>query len=326
MFKILNLKNFFLATFAFILVFSSVSIPSSAAKFYPVDNQDGDNIQIPSSNENVYAAGNKITVSEQMQKDVVVAGSKITITGTISRSLMAAASEEINVSSNVGGAVRIAANKVTLTGIFNEEVIITASEVEIRDAKISGDLIVSGGKVTIQNSQIFAESKVSYRELNGDLDAQTRGKVEKTKQDFDFAKAFAGFGFWVGLAQQISSLLFLALICFWLYKRNALSSSEIMFNQKFGIDFLIGLGVFVLMIPFLALSFIFQFYFLAITIVGLILLTYALTECVKPIYLANLLKNSLKIELDIKLLIPLVYIGTLILLYIPFLNYLEKAL
>lgn len=323
MLKFFNLKNSFLAFLALVLVLSFSTLPASAAKFYPLENQSSEDIRIPASNENVYAAGQKITVSELVQKDVILAGEKIEITAPVGRSAILAG-EEITINNRVGGAVRVAGSKVTLSGTFNEEVIVAASEVIIKDAQISGDLFVAADKVEIQNSRIFGDSYVSYGSLNGDLKAQTVGEVKESKENYNFSedlsKAFVGLGIWFIIAQQISSLLFLLIICLWLYKRNALILKDIRFDQKFGLDFLLGLGIFVLMVPIFALSFIFQFYFLATTIGGLILLTFILTECLKPFYLANLLKNSLKINLDIKILIPLVYIVTLILLYIPFLN------
>jgi hypothetical protein len=330
MFKSKNPKTFIqkIALFSLVsiitltIILGVFSPKTEAAQFFPKNEKQKETLQISSSDQNVYAASNKINVSESVQKDLVLLGEQINISAPVGRSVMAVAND-ISINTQVFGATRLAGQKIVLTGNFREEVLIAASEVVIKDSQISGDLYIIATKVTIQNSQISGNSNISYNELNGDVKSQTTGQTSLSKQEnySNNFEEFAGvFLIWVLIAQQVSNILFLLIICFWLNKKKALQSFEIIFDNNFGKDFAIGIASWILMIPFLVLSFIFQFYFLAIAIGGLITLTFGLSQAICPIYLANLFKNSLKIEMDIKLLIFLCYLGILILNFIPFIN------
>jgi hypothetical protein len=309
-----------ITTFTIILGF--FSLKTEAAQFFPKNENQKEVLQINSSDQNVYAASNKINVLESVQKDLILLGEEINILAPVGRSVMAVGSN-ININTQIFGATRLAGQKIILTGNFGEEILIAADEVVIKDSQISGDLYITATKVTIQNSKILGNSNINYNELNGDVKSQTAGQVSLSKQE-NYSKNFgelAGvFLVWVLVAQQISNILFLLVICYWLNKKKALQSSEIMFDNNFGKDVAIGIACWILMVPFLILSFIFQFYFLAFTIGGLIMLTYGLAQAVSSVYLANLFKNSMKIEMDIKLLIFLCYLGILILNFIPFIN------
>ncbi|MEI6728647.1 MAG: hypothetical protein WCK98_03310 [bacterium] len=300
-----------------------------AAEFYPKNNENGDNVDIKSTRDNVYATGGTIAVNESIAKDLIAAGGTIEIKGNVGRSLILAGNE-INISSNrVGGATRIAAKKVIITGSFGEEVIIAADEVVIKNANIIGDLYVGANKLTIESSNVSGDAKVSYTELNGDLKKQVRGDVQENKRaktdvksDFSDAAKLANI---LGIvAVQFSVIIFLLTVGYILKRKKKLELPEIVFNNKFGVDILIGLGIIIFALPILIITGFLQLYPLTIVLFALLYLSFVLSAFYFPIYLANLIKNTTKIGLKFEYLLIITYLFVAILSLIPFVNVLAN--
>lgn len=300
-----------------------------ATEFYPKNNENGDKIDIKSTRDNVYAAGGTVTVNESIAKDLVAAGKTIEIKGNIGRSLILAGNE-VNISSNrVGGATRIAANKVIISGSFGEEVIIAANEVVIRNANIIGDIYVGANKLTIESSNVSGNASVSYAELNGDLKKQVRGDVQenkRTKSDMksEFSDAARLVKILEIVAVQFSVIIFLLVVGYILKRKKKLEVAEIVFNNRFGGDILIGLAVIIFAFPAMIITGFMQLYPLTFVLFALVYLSFILSAFYFPIYLANLIKNTTKISLKFEYLLVLTYLFVAILSLIPFVNVLAN--
>lgn len=100
--------------------------------------------------EDLYVAGNDVTIEAPVQNDLTAAGNTVTINGDVTGSLMAAGSN-LTIRSNVGNTTRVAGGNVAISGSVARDLIIFAGTATItKDASISGDLIVFGGELLLQ--------------------------------------------------------------------------------------------------------------------------------------------------------------------------------
>lgn len=303
----------------FLVSVLTLSLPVSSAEFYP-KNDNEQNIEIKATRDNVYAAGNEIKVTESVARDLVLAGSKITITGNVGRSIMVAGSEvDIN-SSRVGGASRIAGSKVTISGNFGEEVIVAGSDVVIENANINGDLIVAANKLTIKNSRISGDAKLSYSQADGDLQAQVLGTVTKNESKRNENSFYGSANVYSFLVTQFSVIVFLLVVGSILSRRNSLALSDIDFSGRYWKDLGIGLGFAFLTLPVVILLSIVQLYPLALLLGTIIYLSFFLSSFFFPIYLANLIKNTAKLDTKISTMVIVTYLVVAILSFIPVIN------
>jgi len=318
----LKIKNLKLVTTLlasiFLFSFLTIALPVKSAEFYP-KNEKEQNFEIKATRDNVYAAGSEIRVTESVAKDLILAGSEISIKGNVGRSIIAAGSKiEIN-SSRVGGATRLAAGEIILTGNFAEEVIVAASSVVIENATINGDLIVSADKLTLKNSRISGNANLTYSTLEGDdLKGQVLGELKKNKvepQPF-----YSGENLYSFLITQLSVIIFLLIVSSILSKRNTLALSDIDFSSRYWKDLGIGLGFAILTLPVVVILSFLQLYPLALLLGAIIYLLYFLSSFFLPIYAANLVKNTAKLETKISTLVIITYLVIAILSFIPVVN------
>jgi hypothetical protein len=319
-----NIKK--IIAFAFmVLALTAVSVTTvqlNAAEFYPKD-EDGENVSISSTRENVYAAGNTVTVDEPIGQDVIAAGNTVTINNSVGRSAMLAGNEIKIEDQIIRGAVRAAGNEVTVEGDFGEELIVTGGIVEIKNSRIQGDLVVAAGQLTLENTVIDGDAMIAVGQYNGqDLEATVAGDVT-FKDGSDESKennreAFSRVGpFFV--VNEIATIIFLALVCWYLWKRRKMEVADIKFNGRFAFDMLTGLvyGILssIVAIILLALYPIVGFSFLSFTFC-LIMLSYALI----PVFLGLLIKNQFNLGLKPYWVVAIVYGVLLIGFLIPILS------
>jgi len=301
----------------FLVTIFTTALPVKAAEFYPKNDQD-QNVEITATRDNVYAISNEISVKDSVARDLILAGSSIKITGNVGRSIIAAGNE-INIDSNrVGGATRVTGNKVTISGNFGEELIVAASEVVIEDANINGDLIIATNKLTIKNSKILGDAKLSYTTLDGDLQAQILGKLDTSvNKEENFYSSTNLFEF---LATQLSVIVFLLIVSSILSRRNSLHLADINLKSEYWKHLGIGLGFAILTLPIFIIASVVQLYMLALVVTGLIYLGFILSSFFFPIYLANLIKNTAKLDIKISNLVVITYLIIAILSFIPVIN------
>jgi hypothetical protein len=296
-----------------------------AAEFYPKNNENRDIVEVQSTRDNVYAVGGTIILNESIAKDLIAAANTIEIKANVGRSLILAGND-VNISSNrVGGATRIAAKKVIITGSFGEEVIIAADEVVIKNTNIVGDLFVGANKLTIESSNISGNANVSYTELNGDLKKQVRGEIQENKRDKSASKDQLSDSAKITTvlaisAVQFSVIIFLLVVGYILKRKKKLQLPEIVFNNRFGVDILLGLGLIILALPVLIITALMQLYPLTLILFALLYLCFILSSFYFPIYLANLIKNTSKIGIKFEYLLIITYFFVAILSLIPFVN------
>ena len=203
-------------------------IQAISAEYY-----EGENVQIESTSQNVYAAGDNIILNNPIAKDAVIAGRDVEVTEAVGRSLIIIGKDiEIDTRA-VRGAVRIAGQDIKISGNFGEEVIIVGQSVEIIDANIVGDLTVSGSYLKMEGSRVQGDAYIATGRIEGsDLEDQVQGEVEKIK-----SKSTGSF--WLNLYVQISVIIALILLGFILVRnRNYLLYKKTKLNKDFGKDIL----------------------------------------------------------------------------------------
>ncbi len=313
-FRTISILSSFLIVFCLIL-----SLPVQAAKFLP-ENDNSQTTDVNDTYENLYVANRTVHVTKPTRKDLVAAGSDIKIEAPVERDLILAGNNvEVN-TYIIGATTRIAGNHVTLHGTFNEDVIIAGKDVEIKDSIIHGDLIVAAQSLKVSNTQIDKDFRGSYQTLDGDLNQQVRGKIYKDTFDNNKHDQDSGFKIFLKFGQELSLLLGLLVLAYYLSKCKKLEVSGILLNRRLGFDLLIGLGFLVLALPILILSFILQIYPLVIALLGLGTLLLFLSNIYLPIYLANLVRNAFKLKFSLIYTIIGTYLILFILSIIPGVN------
>jgi cytoskeletal protein CcmA (bactofilin family) len=121
------------------------SIPVLAA-----DLRSGDTITVAAGevvDDDLYMAGSNITIDGTVNGDLWAFGSTITVNGTVNGS-MVAIGQTINVNGNVGHALRLAGETINISGNVSGDLIVFASDVNISSkAEIGGDFLFGAGNV-----------------------------------------------------------------------------------------------------------------------------------------------------------------------------------
>src|SRR4030043_492447 len=139
-------KGLVVALVAVLLTFL-VSAPALAAAL-----RSGDAITIAGGeviDDDLYIAGSNITIDGTVNGDLWAIGSTITVNGEVKGSMVAAA-QTININGNVSHAVRLAGETINISGNVSGDVIVFSSEANISSkAKIGGDFLFGVGNVRI---------------------------------------------------------------------------------------------------------------------------------------------------------------------------------
>jgi hypothetical protein len=306
-------KYISIISFSFILFVSAVSIPVQSATF--LSPEDGkNNVSVNDVKENLYISGNDVNIQAPVQKDLVIAGNTIKINNRVERDIIAAGNQISINSPLVGGTVRLAAQSVDITGNYAEDMVVFASDVTIKDTRIRGDLIVNAGKITLQNSIVGGKFYANYTTLDGDLQSQINGEINITQYPANqsYMKLV-----WLKFAIEISTLIGLAIITFYLYRRHRLNILKPKFNTRMVLDFVLGFCLLILPIFVLMLGIFLQIYPLLLSLWALIWILFAFSNIFLPIYLSSVIKNTFNVNLKLVYLIPIVYVVLLVLNLLP---------
>lgn len=293
-------KKILLVLFVLTVAFGS-SLQSQAIEF-----KSGEDISVSEPANNLHLAGSKIDIKSDTKRDLVVAGAEVNITGKVERNILAAAGTLRINSPEVGGTIRAAGGEVYITGNFKDDLVIAGGKVELDNVNIEGDLVVASDSFTLVNSKIKGNVYGSYNQLNGDIKAQTLGKVELSKTQVDTPKeqSFLNSIDWVSELNTIVALLIISLI---LYKNNKLQNNA-KFDSKFGFDILIGLGVLIIPVIAVIASLFFFMYPITILIASILYLVYVISFFFLPIYLANWFKNTFEFKFDLRYIVAFSYV------------------
>jgi len=134
-------------TLVAVLLTFSISAPVLAA-----DLRSGDAVTVASGevvDDDLYIAGNTITIDGTVNGDLWAVGNTITINGEVKGSIVAAG-QTVSINGNVDHAARLAGETVNVSGDVSGDLIVFASAVSIADkAKIGGDFLFGAGTVNI---------------------------------------------------------------------------------------------------------------------------------------------------------------------------------
>jgi hypothetical protein len=317
MLRIIN--SFFVIGLILVSIFLGVN--TYAAQF-----ESGESLKITNPADNLNVVASQVDITSETKRDLVVAGGTLTLKGRVERSLMAAGGNITIISPEIGATARIAGGSVSISeSKFNEDLFIAAGNISLDNVIIEGDLVVGAGKISIRNSIIKGNLYGGYETLEGDLSKQVLGQVLATQEQKE-VKADPTIWSNISPAWEINVLTFLILLIFILYRSDKLKT-EINFNGDLAWDFLIGLIVLVLPAIALILSaFVYIFPITAIIVLVLYFCT-VLAVIYTPIYLANLVKNTFKVNLELHWLIIIGYISLVLLnllrFYIPILGFIS---
>ncbi len=122
---------------------------ASAQSFYSGSNAD---VNQPVTDSSVYAAGNTVTVSNQVNGDIYCAGQTVTVSGTVNGDIICAG-QTVTVSGKINGNIRVAGQTVNLLGdVSGNATVIAQSFVLDSNAKIGGDLTLGNAMANLNGS------------------------------------------------------------------------------------------------------------------------------------------------------------------------------
>lgn len=102
--------------------------------------------------DDLYIAGGYLDIMEDIGGDLMAAGGEIFIRGDVEEDLTVVGGK-IYIQGEVGDDVRVAGGEVRITGSIDDDLFVTAGRVEIsEDATIGGDLRIAGGDVYINGT------------------------------------------------------------------------------------------------------------------------------------------------------------------------------
>ena len=157
--------------FISVIVFPSISI-TSASEF-----KSGDKLVIMKDevvNDDLYFAGNSITVDGVINGDLIAAGSEIKVTGTINGGVIAAGGSII-VTGNVTNDIKAAGGEVRIGGDVGDNVLVfTGNLVLEKNARIARDLTLGAGTATIDGT---VNGNINGGASDVEMNGATKGNV-----------------------------------------------------------------------------------------------------------------------------------------------------
>jgi cytoskeletal protein CcmA (bactofilin family) len=129
-------------------------------------------------NEDVYATGERTTISGVVNGDVFVGSGTVVIDGGIQQDLFAAGGD-ITVSGTVGDDVRMAGGSITVSGTIKGDLFMAGGQIEILPSgSVEGDVVAAGGSLIIdglvKGTVRVAGGEVRLNsQIDGDVNAAT---------------------------------------------------------------------------------------------------------------------------------------------------------
>ena len=140
--------NRVIALFAAIFIISILAfVPAYAA-----DVRTGQNINVAAGevvNDDLYLAGSDITINGTVTGDVVAAGNRVVINGDVGGSVIIM-SGTVTINGHVGNSVRAGVASIEINNKVNNDVVVLGGTVEITSAgSVGRDLLANAGVVTV---------------------------------------------------------------------------------------------------------------------------------------------------------------------------------
>ncbi|MFH0770626.1 MAG: hypothetical protein V1926_04580 [Candidatus Peregrinibacteria bacterium] len=138
------------AALSLLLVLSAIALPAAAATFRTSEKETLI-ISVPIEDD-LYAAGGNLQVTENVDGDLIAGGGDVTIVGPVKQDVIVAGGR-VRIEGTVGDDARIAGGDVAIAGSIGDDLIVAGGTVRIdRNSVIGGDAIVLGGTLMIDGT------------------------------------------------------------------------------------------------------------------------------------------------------------------------------
>lgn len=192
------LKKIFLTLF--LALFFTVPIKAYAAEF-----QSGGDITVAADqviNDDLYVAGQKVSILGTLNGDLIAAGSNINVSGSVNGNIIAAGSD-LDISGSVSKSIRAAGESIKVSGKVGKDLITASNEFQIlAGGEVLGQVIIAASKAEIdgnigslkavaqtlslkQNANVNGDV-LYYSEKDAEIapESKINGKVEKREEKF----------------------------------------------------------------------------------------------------------------------------------------------
>ncbi|MPZ15828.1 MAG: hypothetical protein GEU73_15635 [Chloroflexi bacterium] len=127
--------------------------------------------------DDVYAAGNTVTIDGTIDGDLFAAGNQVLVNGRVTGSLFAAGANVV-LSGPVDGSVRASGGSVTISDAVTGDLVAAGGMISVdRSGRIGRDILVTGGSITLsgpttRNVKAGAGQMLVDAPVGGNIDAQ----------------------------------------------------------------------------------------------------------------------------------------------------------
>ncbi|WP_440955216.1 hypothetical protein ACSAZK_17070 [Methanosarcina sp. Mfa9] len=278
-----------------IILFSLLALPAGA------ENEDS-GFRVTSSG-NAFGGGDDLVIDENIEGDLVLAGSRLDVKGDVGDDFTGAGGMII-VNGDVSGNVIALGGSIRVNGNVGGDFVAAGGEISLsEDSTVEGDVLLAGGEVTLdgvingdgsistgtlrtgENFELKGNLELNAENVPPDLEENVGGSltvIERAETD-DFveeaAEGFGLFGFIVGL---ISSLA-LGLVLIYLFRDFVAGLAETVRESALKAG-LLGL-VMLLLLPIMSLLLLFTIFGWSLSVLLALLTTLALLVATVPVKL-----------------------------------------
>lgn len=201
----------------------ALSASSVMAAEFAFPEKGGGSITINEEKENLYTAGNVVSINSYIWKGLYAAGSVVNLNADVEgRATLAGGT--IIARSNVGGSMHVAGGNISIEGAIVNDLFIGGGDVVLTESSsVGGDLIVGAGTLTINgpvtgnillaggkvivNSRVGGNANIKTKEIELGDNAVIVGSLEYTspeKIEIDGGKVLGGVVFNQSKASKMS--------------------------------------------------------------------------------------------------------------------------
>ncbi len=276
-----------------------------------------EDVEVTDPAESLYVSGGTVTIKAPIAKDLVVAGGRVIVAAPVERNVLVVGGQ-VELASEVGGTVRAAGGEVSITGSIADDLVVAGGKINVQNAEVGGDVLATASRLTMRDSTVGGDLYGSYEKIEGNIDEQVNGSLmtkqfdmsEKLKErrderQEDRQNAVIGQ---VNVPWEMSVALFLFLIAYWLHTKDRLRIPSIRMSKQFGWDILIGVGVIVLPVIAVLVSVFLMIFPVIIPLAIINYMALIVSFVVLPIYIANFVKNTFKLDLSLPWLVFMSYL------------------
>ncbi len=168
-------KKLFLLLVLFTILFSVLPFSAGAA--------DEESYLKYTSSGNAFGGGNDIQIDQDIQGDLVLAGSILEINGNVMDDFTGAGGELV-VNGDVSGNIMAVGGTIRVNGNVGGDLVVAGGEIFLsRDSTVEGDILLAGGEVTL-NGVINGNGSISAGTLQTGEDFKLKGDLELEAENY----------------------------------------------------------------------------------------------------------------------------------------------